>query len=355
MRVRAPRLVRSGWWVAAAAAVLTAAVAATMLAPVLEHRASRDAAGEFDLSRATAPPEVLVRAMPRDGVHVLTEPEFMAAAAVEQANEAERGKLLVGDDRVVGVVEGGDARAYPLRLLRWHEVVNDVVGGEPIAVTYSPLCDSVAVYSRRLGAGTVELGISGLLVNSNPLLYDRSLPPTASPLWAQLDGRPVAGPDPDRTPRLEPRVATLTTWSAWWARHPMTQVLAPLEELKRLYKRDPYHSYFGSELLRFPVAPLPPEEGLRLKDRLVLVRVGGRDAAFSLPQLEAAGGGPAGSVEVEVGGVRLQIDYRSDPGVAEVAVRDGAGELQAVRYGFWFACYAAGETIPGIISGADRS
>lgn len=354
MKVRAPRLVRSGWWVAAAAVVLTAAVATVMLAPVLEHRAGRETAGEFDLDRATAPPEVLVRAMPRDGVHVLSAPSFMAAAAVELANEAERGKLLVGDDRVIGVAEGGEARAYPLRLMRWHEIVNDVVGGEAIAVTYSPLCDSVAVYSRRVGDKTVELGASGLLANSNPLLYDRSLAPPSSPLWAQLDGRPVAGPDPGRTPRLTPRVATLTTWSAWRARHPQTQVLAPLEELKRLYKRDPYHSYFGSELLRFPVAPLPPEGGLHLKDRVVVVTVDGIDAAFPLPSLEAAGGGPSGSVEAEAGGVRLRIDYRLVPGTAEVAVIGGAGDLQAVRYGFWFAWHTTGGTIPGIISAADR-
>jgi hypothetical protein len=353
--VRPPRLIRSGWWVAAAAVVLTAGVAAVMLAPVFEHLGARRATPEFDLSQSTVASELTVRALARDGVHVLNAPAMMSASEVDAANEAERGKLLVADDRVIGISAGGEARAYPLRLLRWHEVVNDSIGGEPIAVTYSPLCDSVAVYSRRIGGATVDLGVSGLLYNSNTLLYDRGLGPPASPLWVQLDGRPVAGPDPERTPRLPLRVADLTTWSAWRARHPQTTVLAPVADFKTLYKRDPYHSYFGSDLLRFPVAPLPSEGGLRLKDRLVTVSVNGHDAAFALPQLAAAGGGPSGSVEVEVGGAELRIDYRVDPGVAEVTVIGGNVELQSVRYGFWFAWHAIEGTIPVIISGAGRS
>ena len=131
-------------------------------------------------------------------------------------------------------------------------------------------------------------------------------------------------------------------------------MLAPLADLKTLYKRDPYHSYFGSELLRFPVAPLPQEGGLHLKDRLVVVTVDGHDAAFALPQLAAVGGGPSGSVGVEVGGAELRIDYRVDPGVAEVNAVGGEAELQSVRYGFWFAWSAIEGTIPVIISGAGR-
>ena len=352
--MKPPRLIRSGWWVAAAAVVLTAGVAAVMLAPVFEHRGAHRTSPDFDLSRSTVARELTVRALARDGVHVLTAPAMMSASEVDAANEAERGKLLVADDRVIGVSADGEARAYPLRLLRWHEVVNDTIGGEPIAVTYSPLCDSVAVYSRRLGDTTIDLGVSGLLYNSNTLLYDRGLGPPASPLWLQLDGRPVAGPDPGRTPHLPLRVASLTTWSAWRARHPQTTVLAPVADLKTLYKRDPYHSYFGSDLLRFPVAPLPTDGGLHLKDRVVVVTVDGEDAAFALPQLAAAGGGPSGSVAVEVGGAELRIDYRVDPGVAEVTAIGSDSELQSVRYGFWFAWSAIEGTIPVIISGAGR-
>jgi hypothetical protein len=337
--VAAPSLIRSGWWAAAAAVVLTAAAAAVMLAPVLEHRSAARAAQEFDLDSATVPRELIVRAMSTDGVHTLTEPASMPAAAVAAFNEAERGKLLVPDDRVVGLAIHGEARAYPLRLLRWHEVVNDTVGGEPVAVTYSPLCDSVAVYSRRLTGATIELGVSGLLYNSNTLLYDRGLGPAASPLWTQLEGRPVAGAEPGRSERLALRYAALTTWEAWRSRHPETTVLAPLEELKRLYKRDPYHSYFGSDLLRFPVAPLPPERGLHLKDRVVVVTVNGIDTGFAFPDLVAAGGGPAGVVEVEIGGTPVSMEYRSDPEVVEVEPANGR-EPEALRSGFWFAWHA---------------
>ncbi len=156
--------------------------------------------------------------MNRDGVRALVAPAMIDAAEVDRFNREERGKMLVPDDRVIGVEISGDARAYPLRLMRWHEVVNDVVGGEPIAVTYSPLCDSVAVFSRELDGIEVELGVSGLLYNSNTLLYDRRSGPPATPLWTPARWSPGrrtgAGPA-----RLVP-ARILTTWASWRARHP---------------------------------------------------------------------------------------------------------------------------------------
>ncbi len=345
----APRLIRSGWWVVVAAFVLTAAVAVAMLRPVLAHRSGSAAAPEFELGTATVPRDLIVRAMARDAVHALDEPAFMTAGEVDRFNEEERGKLLVPEDRVVGIEVLGEVRAYPLRLLRWHEVVNDVVSGEPVAVTYSPLSDSVVVFSRRFEGRLVEIGASGLLYNSNTLLYDRERGPAASPLWTQLGGQPIAGAGAATAAPLELLPATLTTWEAWRLDNPESPVLAPVEGMQRLYRRDPYHSYFGSEMLRFPVAPLPAAGPLGLKDRLVVVDVAGRRAAYALPDLAAAGGGPQGSVELELGGARLRLDYRSDLGTAAVAAVGGAGELRSVRYGFWFAWHAIEGTIPDMI------
>ena len=285
--MRVPALIRSGWWVAAAAVVVSLVTAWIFVAPLMQRTTGRAPDSGFVIRRATVPHDLIVRAMAQDGVRVLSDPETMTADESDRRNEEERGKLLVPDDRVIGVVIGGEAIAYPLRLMRWHEVVNDVVGGEPIAVTYSPLCDSVVVFSRIVDEEIVKLGVSGYLYNSNTLLYDRRSQPAASPMWSQLDGRIVAEPDPGSSSPLAPRVAVLATWGEWRDRYPDTRVLAPLEDLKKLYKRDPYHSYFGSDLLHFPVRPLPPLEGRRLKDRLVMVTVDGQDGVFALRDLAA--------------------------------------------------------------------
>jgi hypothetical protein len=350
--VKGPAIIRSGWWVALAAAVVTLVVGAVLVAPLFDRTPGSSQGPDFDLSDTAVPSNLIVRAMNRDGVRALAAPMMIDADEVDRFNREERGKMLVPNDRVIGIEISGDARAYPMRLMRWHEVVNDVVGGEAIAVTYSPLCDSVAVFSREIEGEVVELGVSGLLYNSNTLLYDRRLGPPATPLWLQLDGRLVAGPVPGSRPQLALRPAILTTWASWRARHPATGVLAPLPEMKRLYKRDPYHSYFGSDLLRFPVDPLPPVGGLLLKDRLVIVTVDGEDAAFSLPALAEAAGTRSGSFEVAAHGLPLRIQFDADLGVAGVEPLGEPNRLTAVRYSFWFAWYALGGTTPVMIPGA---
>jgi hypothetical protein len=340
-------MIRSGWWVVAAAA----AVAVFTLALVLSQHPGSDHKGldasEFDLTSAVVEAELIVRGMPIDGVRALDNPATISPAEIDRYNEEERGKLLVPTDRVIGVAIGSEARAYPLRVMRWHEVVNDSLGGEPIAVTYNPLCDSVAVFSTDR-----RLGVSGMLFNSNTLVYDQSLPHASSPLWTQLDGRPVAGPEPRNAPGLMPRVAELVTWGDWLARHPETTVLAQETDLKKLYKRDPYHSYFGSDKLRFPVAPMPEEPDLRLKDRVVILTIDGVDTVLPFPGLERTAGSRTGSIELTVDGLALEIGFDADIGVAHVEPLADAHRLEAVRYAFWFAWFSHKRTIPDIIRAA---
>jgi hypothetical protein len=273
----------------------------------------------------------------------------MTAAEVDRWNEEKRGKLLVPDDRVIGVAFGDEARAYPLRLMRWHEVVNDVVGGEPIAVTYSPLCDSVAVFSRVIGDEVVDLGVSGYLYNSNTLLYDRRREPAASPLWTQLDGEILVESEAVSTTALPLRVGALATWSEWRERFPDTRVMKPEPDLKRLYKRDPYHSYFGSDLLHFPVRPLPPEGSPHLKERLAIVTVDSHDHVLTLRGLASIAESARGEVEAEVGGLPVRIAFSIAPGTVVVDPLDEGRRLQSVRHTFWFAWFALKRTIPDTI------
>jgi len=225
--------------------------------------------------------------------------------------------------------------------MRWHEVVNDTVGGTAIVVTYNPLCDAVVVAKRTVDGEDLWFGISGLLYNSNLLLYDRGDGDAVPSLWSQLQARAISGPHAAARRRLELLPAALCLWGEWRADHPHSRVLAPLDRMSQVYKRDPYHSYFGSDVLRFPVDPLPLAGELALKDRVLVIGDGAHRSVFALPRLARATGGPAGAYNGIVGDVPLRIDFAVHPGVATVTRRDGLGPPPATRYAFWFAWYAA--------------
>jgi hypothetical protein len=343
--MRVPAIIRSGWWVVVAAVIVSAVTAWFVIAP-LSGTTAPEADSDFDIDRVTVPPDLVVRAMAKDAVRALTEPSLMTPAEIDRRNEEERGKLLVPEDRVIGVTIGGQSRAYPLRLMRWHEVVNDVVGGEQIAVTYSPLCDSTAVFSRVVDGEAIELGVSGYLFNSNTLLYNRGLQPARSPLWIQLTGQAATAGESGASSPLPLRVSALATWGEWRKNHPDTRVMAPQPDLKKLYKRDPYHSYFGSDLLHFPVRPLPPSGPLRLKDRLVIVTIDGSDHAIALRDLAKHAGADTGVVDMRDSGLPARFTFSLVPGTATVEPASDSHRIEAVRHTFWFAWYSLGGMIP---------
>jgi len=127
---------------------------------------------QFDLRNLTIPMDQLLHGgPPKDGIPALTEPKTVRVA---------RADFLLPDDRIVAVTKNDESRAYPIRLLNWHEIVNDTLGGVPIAVVYCPLCDSVTVVDRRMDGAALEFGVSGMLYQSNVLMYDR----THNALWS---------------------------------------------------------------------------------------------------------------------------------------------------------------------------
>ena len=224
----------------------------------------RRAASPFDLSKATVPvEEIHSGGPPKDGIPALSKPRLIAAKAAT---------YLAAGDRVIGVAIEGEARAYPIRILNYHEIVNDVLSGKPIAVTYCPLCDSAAVFDRETPRGLREFGVSGLLYNSNVLMYDRD--EKAESLWSQLQTEAVAGVQVHNRLKLLP--LELTTWSDWQSRHPAATVLSPETGHQRDYSRSPYDSYFSTPQLMFPVEP--SSNRLPTKEK-VLGRAGGRQGA----------------------------------------------------------------------------
>jgi hypothetical protein len=164
----------------------------------------------------------------RDGIPALDRPRFIAGKSAT---------YLLPDDRVPGLRLGGIARAYPVKILNYHEIVNDRFGMQPVAVTYCPLCGSGMAFSAEAGDRVLEFGVSGLLFNSDVLLFDRQ----TESLWSQLQREAISGKM--KGTKLEPLPVSHTTWRDWLGRYPQTTVLSDRTGYSRTYNVDPYPAY----------------------------------------------------------------------------------------------------------------
>lgn len=176
-----------------------------------------DAEGAYNVTddgrRYVVHPDELVQGCPgMDCIPSLDDPSFVTA---EDADE-----WLADSDVVMGVEIGGETKAYPLRILERHEIVNDVVGGEPVAVTYCPLCRSGVVHSRELEGRNLTFGVSGMLRDANLVMYDRQ----TETYWSQIGGWAIIGPLVPA--RLELLPAAVVRWEDWYRGHPETEVLS---------------------------------------------------------------------------------------------------------------------------------
>jgi len=323
-RAHADRLFtfRSGGWVLVLAAALTVAGTVWNLAPLADPKRvhprgdGRNAASyDFDLDATLVPKSAIVSGgMVADALPPLVAPKVVTLPELSGLETVGRGQYLVPSDKVIGVVLGGVARAYPLRVLVWHEVVNDTVGGVPIVVTYNPLSEGIAVFDRRAAPGVLTFGVSGLLYQSNLLMYDRQATHREESLWSQLQARAIAGPAARERRTLALVPFALARWDAWQADRPETTVLAPVEGDGTKYGQDVYGSYFNSDRLRFPVEPLPPPGGLAPKSR---VFVTGAPGAWRVTPLAV----------------------QKDESRFEVVGPSGTQPV-AGYYAFWFAWYA---------------
>ena len=211
----------------------------------------------------------------QDGIPPLREPKMIPAAEAD---------YLDGSNIVFGIEINGDARAYPKRILAWHEMFVDTVGGEPVAGVYCTLCGTVVLYKTTHDGVAHQLGTSGFLYRSNKLMYDRA----TQSLWNTLWGRPVIGPLADRDIELERGWVVTTTWDEWRRRHPETTVLS----LNTGYDRDygegvAYRDYFATDRLMFAVPG--DDDRLDNKDEVLALRldgVGGEPLAIAAKYLE---------------------------------------------------------------------
>lgn len=158
-----------------------------------------------------------------NGIPLLRYPKVLAAAEA---------RYLRDGNLVFGVVVNGEARAYPKRVLAWHEMAIDTLGGVEITVVYCTLCGTVIPYDSVVGGRRRGFGTSGLLYRSNKLMFDED---TMS-LWSTLEGKPVVGPLVDTGLQMTSHAAVTTTWGEWRAEHPGTTVLSLDTGHKRDYR-----------------------------------------------------------------------------------------------------------------------
>ena len=220
--------------------------------------------------------EILSGGPPRDGIPSIDSPTF-----VDQAAAAE---WLVDNEPVIALDIEGDARAYPLQVVTWHEIVNDTVGEVPVVVTFCPLCNSALVFDRRFEDQVFEFGVSGLLRNSDLIMYDR----TTESLWQQFTGEGIVG---DLTgEQLTFLPSSLISYADFRAAYPEGVVLSRDTGFNRSYGRNPYEGYdsIGSTPFLFRG---PADGRLEAVERVVTVSLNeaGVDVAYPLSILAEAG------------------------------------------------------------------
>lgn len=271
----------------------------------------------FDVSNASIPVGAIERGgPPPDGIPAIDHPQFTPTAAVD---------FLRDDDVVLGFSHGGEDRAYPLRILIWHEIVNDVVQGRPVLVSYCPLCGTAMVFDREVGGEVLSFGVSGLLYNSDVLMFDRQ----NRSLWSQLGMRAIAGPQVETA--LEWLPSRQMTWAAWRQQYPQGRVLNRETGHPRNYAQLPYQEYFRSPGTLFSYDRQRTD--LAPKRWVGGVHHAGAAKAYPLAALPSRVW-----LQDTIGGAPVAVFYDGASGLLEVS--DDEGNPLPVVHAFWFAWQA---------------
>lgn len=254
---------------------------------------------------------------PRDGIPSIDTPAFVAASDAS---------FLHNKDRVLGVTFNGVSKAYGILILNYHELVNDTFDGHPVLVSFCPLCGTGMAFNAIDNERRRSFGVSGLLYNSDLLMYDRQ----TESLWSQIEGKAISGREKGKT--LERLPVEHTTWESWKSRHPNTLVLSDKTGFSRDYSGTPYHGYDQVKTVYFPVAN--QDKRYHPKEVVVGVEIAGMVKAY--PFVELAKGD--GVLQDSFSGQRFTVNYDAEARSARV-VSDG-GTLLPSLTAFWFAWIA---------------
>jgi hypothetical protein len=272
----------------------------------------------FDVTDALVPIEqILPGGPPKDGIPAIDRPKFLSAGDVD---------FLQPEDRVLGLVYNGMVKAYPIAIMNWHEIVNDRFGDQPIAVTFCPLCGTGIAFKAEHNSNPLSFGVSGLLYNSDMLLYDRC----TESLWSQIKMQAISGKH--KGERLQPVPLYHTTWSDWKRKYPGSQVLSEETGFSRNYRRSPYGDYEKERSIYFPVEFA--SKGYHPKERVLAVEIGGEFKAYPFAELAKT----SGRIDDSLGGESIEIEYDPEHQTARAIDADGATIPTVIA--FWFAWYA---------------
>lgn len=227
---------------------------------------------------------------PKDGIPAIDRPKF------ETTPDAE--KWLKPAEPVVYLERNGDARAYPLQILIWHEIVNDTVGGVPATVTFCPLCNTSITFDRRLEGMVYDFGTTGKLHKSALVMYDRQ----TESWWWQVSGQAIVGELTGK--RLAVLPSQIISWETFRRGHPAAKVLSRDTGHSRQYGRNPYVGYDNINSSPFMYTG-GRDPRLRPMERVVTVSIGREDAAYTFSALEKAG-----VVHDSVGGMPIVIFFQ---------------------------------------------
>ncbi len=276
-------------------------------------------------TRAVSLDSFLSGGPPRDGIPSIDDPSFRPVSEVGAVKPKEP---------VVVVTHRDEARAYPLSILMWHEIVNDTLGGRPIAVTYCPLCGTGIVFDRQVGDRVLTFGTSGRLRNSNLVMYDRQ----TESWWQQMTGEAIVGTLTGQT--LEMVGAGLMPIETFRSRHPSGKVLVPANPTAHQYGANPYVGYDSSQRPFLFDGDLP--EGIAPLARVVIVD----GTAYALDMIRRAG-------TLEIDGLRFthtpgmvsaldapRIEWGGDVGAVQVASIESPREMVPHFIAFAFAFHA---------------
>lgn len=205
------------------------AISAIVSSATADPNAWRHEWPDTDFSKHSVPFEdIFSGGPPKDGIPAIDTPRFVLVAEVSDLSDTEP---------VIGVVHNGIAKAYPLRVLMWHEIVNDTIGGLPVAVTFCPLCNAAIVFERRHNGKTLDFGTTGKLRNSDLVMYDRQ----TESWWQQFLGQGIVGDMTGETLDIVP--SRLESWRNFKNRAPDGLVLVPEDPASRAYGANPYVGY----------------------------------------------------------------------------------------------------------------
>jgi len=282
----------------------------------------------FNLDNAQVPLHLIQKGgPPRDGIPALITPDLIPAS---QAN------YLQPDDPILGIEIQGQTKAYPIRILNWHELVNDQIANIPFVISYCPLCGSGMAFESvpdtsqipSIANKSLSFGVSGLLFNSDVLMYDRQ---TGS-LWSQIHGKSIAGKLAGT--KLKQIPLTLTRWSDWAQRHPESLVLSTNTGYRRNYSRDPYAGYGDNPVIYFPVANKAPKH---YHPKEMVLGFKGQSSVIAFPFSELRKNDQA-FFEHDIEGELFTIHW--DKQNQSAWVTDEQGKVLPSTLLFWFAWYA---------------